>query len=135
MREIKFRAWHYGLETDTPTSRKKFGEWLYPHQMLYEDNPGDCLVWKSQGQNIEVMQYTGLKDKNGKEIYEGDILQIIHEDGDSDVYQVRYMGDMDYPAFDLVPHLECDSNGLSHVVAVCEVEVIGNIHEHPQLLE
>lgn len=127
MRESKFR----GRRVDN-------GEWVYGYLIEDQYIVGPIVEWTEDYFNTEywfrvdpetVGQYTGLKDRNGKEIYEGDLLRVTHEDGDSEVYQVRYMGDNDYPAFDLVPHLDCDSNGLSHAMAVCEIEVIGNIYE------
>lgn len=69
MREIKFRAWHNGVKTKT-------GKWVVVPHMLYDENPGDCLRWRNDGQDIsEIMQYTGLKDKSGLlDVYEGDIV-------------------------------------------------------------
>jgi uncharacterized phage protein (TIGR01671 family) len=96
--------------------------------MLYDEKPGDCLVWKSQGQNIEqVMQYTGLKDRNGKEIYEGDILSngshidwiVKYRDA---AFQVEHVGQITNDSW----HLE---RGMAE-----SREVIGNIYENPELL-
>ena len=120
MREIKFRAWLPSLEKMT-----------YPHTL-------DVLISKynnewSNGTN-RWMQYTGLKDKYGNEIYEGDIVRMT-EYGDQTIVEVRYMGDEDYPAFDIVPHIECGCNALSYAMAVCDVEVIGNVYENQELLE
>jgi uncharacterized phage protein (TIGR01671 family) len=122
MREIKFRAWHE-----------------YNKKMVYgpvgdEVNPSWVLAMCSAN-NLEPMQYTGIKDKNGKEIYENDKIKITHEDGDYEVYTVEYKAHEDYPAFDTVPHIDCDSNGLSHAMAVCEIEVIGNIYQNPEMLK
>lgn len=133
MREIKFRAWHKGNES----FRQKA-------TMLYDRTPGDCLRWLNEGQNIaQVMQYTGLKDKNGKEIYEGDILNHI-------TYVHSDVGRTGVVCFDqvqciykLVP-IDCyeinAGNGTFTGFAfdrriAWESEVIGNIYENPELIK
>ena len=82
-----------------------------------------------------LMQFTGLKDKNGKEIYEGDILNVVYE-GDENIYEVEYCAYKDYPAFDL-NGWEGEANGLAEIVQSGEYEifeVIGNIYENPDLV-
>jgi uncharacterized phage protein (TIGR01671 family) len=124
MREIKFRAWDKENKKMAQVSRIDFG-------------PGGI---KYLVDDSVLLEYTGLHDKSGREIYEGDILKVTSEDGESYVATVKWFGDEGYPAFDLagIPAAWCyESNALATIfesgVETCEV--IGNIFENPELLE
>ena len=115
---------------------------------IYSDGPdfsndSDALMGEKPDLNEAVlMQFTGMHDKNGRSIYEGDILKVTSEDGESYVAAVKWFGDEDYhyPAFDLsgVPSpWDYEANALSEIMeaGVETCEVIGNIFENPELLE
>ena len=119
MREIEFRA-----------VSDKSGMW--PWKKLIEGHPLSCLY---SHEGWQVMQYTGLKDKNGVKIFEGDI--VMYEGG---VFRVKYMDakacfSLDSPNkfLDIMAAVYNDSftDGMTSRF----FEVIGNIHEHPELLE
>lgn len=132
-REIKFRAWNSvtkEMEQVTQINLKN-------HYVQTTFNKiGYSYV---QPDDVIVEQYTGMKDANGKEIYEGDIVRVSDVDGNGGyVDTVIWGGEDDYPAFDLKNHaVEYDSNALSSIVngGFETIEVIGNIHENPELLE
>lgn len=112
MREIKFRAWHTrGVSKD---------EFAMTYWVL--GSGLDNSVFFSNAK--DVMQFTGLKDKNGKEIYEGDILQT-NEAG----WKAKVI--FNHGAFLLVDN----RGGFSTEPEWKECEVIGNIHENPELVQ
>jgi len=153
-REIKFRAWH------------KDDKAPYVNEML-ED--GEARFLLSQGfdemmpDNYVFMQFTGLKDKNGKEVYEGDVLRIeyfkiavgenlgVYEteaeltgvvgfDGLSLILQ-NIMGEkwQEYTGYD-AGEGNCKFMYLGDVYegsldASYQIEVIGNIYENPELIK
>lgn len=132
MREIKFRG-----------RRKNSSEWVYGAFLtipklcsyIYDVQP-DGQATRYLVDEDTVGQYVGLKDSEGREIYEGDVVRVVHY-GDESTHTVKYFDDMDYPAFDLWPNFDCECNGLSF--CKCENEttitVIGNVHDNPDLLE
>lgn len=97
MREIKFRAWQYNQMVTVKT-------------ITFD------------GFDAPLMQYTGLKDKNGAEIYEGDIISVHSSVWDDDVKnKLREVLD-----------IQKDYSWLNS--EALELEIIGNIYDNPELL-
>lgn len=127
MREILFR----GKRIDN-------GEWVYG---FYLELPmGETVILSNKGYaKIDpetVGQFTGLTDKNGKKIFEGDIVQYQpeYEPASLRSFVVYFADKYNYPAFDLAEH-NYEANGLqcAHEEGGCEV--IGTIYDNPELLE
>lgn len=138
MREIKFRAWDakykymnykvmvgmYGDNVMDDENYTACSMWIEPKKVDYKCEP-HWANFEPYHKDILLMQYTGLKDKNGKEIYEGDIL--LTKDIEGEKYQtcVTYENGMflsgEEPLYD--------------DVFLFEAEVVGNIYENPELLE
>jgi hypothetical protein len=123
MREIKFRAWNTIGKKMHPDS-----DWAYGWYMIKEQYESGLIV---------LLQYTDLKDANGVEIYEGDIVKTDYDNGYEVLTHVVKWCGPSYPAFELSPTLPCESNGFSyiHECGDTTIEVIGNIYENAELLK
>lgn len=134
MRDIKFRAWDEEMEMMVYQGDDEIyicfdGEkWKlldYSRTLWETDEYGmNEIEQPGEVENIEVMQYTGMKDIKGVEIYEGDILQSEHYFR----YQVVFKGDC----------WRCESlknSRFKNRFIGRDLKVIGNIYENPELLE
>lgn len=140
MREIKFRGkgadfeWHYGsLITYTYITTDD----EYKPQENYSYEIKERQGWTEQYNNYTVFgktvgQYTGRKDKNGKEIYEGDILDVGNDYYgiivfDCGGFKIRTFDTReDYNKWDIPDYLD------TYYIEQCEI--IGNIHDNPELI-
>lgn len=118
MREIKFRAWEGNQGYYLPDD--------YPLTTVLKES------LNTEYSNIIVEQFTGLKDKNGVEIYEGDIVQY-GEDRDF-IFVVIFKYGCFY-AHNLLGEKFMTDSLLGSLVMSEKVSVIGNIHENADLLE
>lgn len=117
MREIKFRAWD---KVDKKV-RKVMSLDFYNTRQSEVTLVSDGDVYLRYSEQVELMQYTGLKDKNDKEIYEGDILKIwIGGYEQASPYVVEDMRELYF-------ELERDDS----YYRIQETEIIGNIYENP----
>ena len=124
MRPIKFRAWDTQklLMTGVEFAVTSKGSWLIPAYSLkvIKDLQGE--YWERENTSRLIpMQFTGLLDTNGKEIYEGDILS----DGKDKRWEMRWS---EYGRWEAYPDNEYNINWKGW-------KVIGNIMENPELIE
>lgn len=123
MREIKFRAWDI---------RRRDMYYIGDLYWFEEEGVHEIIDGKGIGHHASyiIMQYTGIKDKNGKDIYKGDILDYG--------YVVTYVDGSDLAnlGMDVGFYMQRDN---FESWAMLEVgsgyEVLGNVHQNPKLLE
>lgn len=121
MREIKFRAWD-GERMISLSRAIQYGL-----VFVLQNNIDKCNTLEIYDEDICLMQYTGLKDKNGNEIYEGDILhhnvygtlEVIFDDG----------------SFKLKDDFYSCNDGIIKQKRIKYFEIIGNIYENLELLK
>jgi uncharacterized phage protein (TIGR01671 family) len=125
MREIKFRCWDL-----------KRNKWHTPTE--WGEEPADAYIGYGTIPEIGFrsnysyvwLQYTGLKDKNGKEIYEGDVVWIqwnfTDEYLESNKYQKPFV--VEFRNYEYAPFSR-------YLPSPLDTEVIGNIYENPELLK
>lgn len=139
MREIKFRGkrldngeWEYG---DLVAIEHKCGLPCQCYAIIPDIACSGELLWKLLSDYevdlATVGQYTGLKDKNGKEIWEDDVMRFITEFGETMTSEVAFMNGFFY----VQGEDDDDIYGISYAVESMNAEIIGNIHDTPELLK
>lgn len=126
-RPIKYRAWHkkkqqmceiLRMDFWDPTKTGKNIE-LCACQLVYNGKTSIVII-----EDLELMEYTGLQDKNGKKIFEADIVRVEDVENRTVVYELA--------SFNLVHPSE--SRIFLEARGPELLEVIGNVYEHPSLL-
>lgn len=137
MRQIKFRAW---FKDEKEMRKVAMLRWEYGRMSriagykLDTDNNG-WTDYDPQTGKIELMQFTGLLDKNGKEIYEGDIFELgdnfpakVYWDLESGSWRIEELG---------IVHEKGEKYPRTHEILAYTTPpvIIGNIYENPNLLK
>lgn len=129
-REIKFRAW------DTQRKEMIYGVGIAPTSKVHDfsastGSDGTTITANREESHYILMQFTGLLDKNGKEIYEGDIVKYPPSNKN---YWGQFVGEVSFGGEKI---MQCGFVVLglnSYWSLNSNVEVIGNIYENPELL-
>lgn len=126
MDNLKFRAWDKNTERmwdiETWHIVDEYVDLIEPGKSIADINAE--RVWRKQSEII-LMQFTGLKDVNGKEIYIGDIVKYRNLDEKYQYLKIRWL------------QQDCmiDAGGYRIDIVARRCEVIGNVHTNPELLE
>jgi len=130
-REIKFRAWD--------TLKKEMYEVMsvdFEVDAWFNENEGHH---HSENGRVIIMQYTGLKDKNGKEIYEGDVLRLGGIGNVAIKYGCFVIGNDDWgvehKTMGFAGEWIDEPDSYTMLTEEDKFEVIGNIYENPELIK
>lgn len=118
MRKIEFRAW---LKDEKRMVKVVGIDWDI-RRIYYNE---DCYLMEALFNEIELMQFTGLCDKNGKKIFEGDILKVY----------AKLVGKIEFVDATFFIRYSKNSYEELNMFYAEEIEIIGNIHDNPELLE
>lgn len=130
MREHMFRAWD-------KKNKCWYGEGD-PNNLTFYDFHifGECTLicppMAEDLQHLEITQYTGLKDKNGTNIYEGDFVKTIYHDGMPHIGEIYFQPTRLNWSVKKSPYTNQDL--FVYSIPGCSIEVIGNIYESPELI-
>ena len=129
MREIKFRGWDKELNFMINIKRYKID---FNGQVLFDNNDKELY---NQTNKIELMQYTGLKDKNDVDIYEGDICRCWSRSDFNGYYEYNRMYEVKWQGSGFEMMVDNCGYGWNYSSGFEYIEVIGNIYENPDLLK
>lgn len=118
-REIKFRAWD-----------KRHNSMEYINDLYWFEENG---IHDFNDDNYIFMQNTGLKDKNGKEIYDSDIVKVTWGSGKIVFYEVKYCESLGYHYLRDTKNKEDDD--IICIYDYSQMDVIGNVFDNPELLK
>ena len=118
-REIKFRAWD-----------KHHNSMEYINDLYWFEENG---IHDFNDDNYVFMQNTGLKDKNGKEIYDSDIVKVTWGSGKIVCYEVKYCESLGYHYLRDTKNKEDDD--IICIYDYSQMDVIGNVFDNPELLK
>lgn len=126
-REIKFRAWLKEKKEMIDNARPDF----FCKQLHYlrGNSAGGQDVLGVSTEDIELMQYIGLKDKNNKEIYEEDIVKLRANHG---IGVIKYSDEWGAFIVEYIKPRPLAVLGMNYYKE--DIEVLGNIYENPELL-
>lgn len=129
---------------------KHDGRWVYGSLLVYGDGEHNIFAPRQHNYKLDswnvfpetVGQSTGLVDKNGKEIYEGDIIKLV-EFPDAPIYEVKWSNESLAFCVESLPYAPAyndwgtpvGSNLLWALENASDIEIIGNLYDNPELLK
>lgn len=148
MRKIKFRAWDKGSNKIRKVKSINYADDGFAETILVHLVDGESYGYVN-GESCELMQYTGLKDKNGKEIFEADIVKVHTKSNElleNDCIKYIGKGVIKYAKPTAIGNIITFAFGVDYINTYgfesfgllksnMDYEIIGNIFENPELLE